>query len=185
MEKDSESGDILNDHGIHLFMSDFDSSSVAEAIRFILEKNLLPPEKRPSHLTLIINSEGGNLHDAFALVDIMRGSKLPIHTVGIGCVMSCGLITFMAGDVGFRSLTPNTSILSHQYSWGSEGKEHELLATIKEYELTRKRLMNHYKKYTGLKEKQVTELLMPPHDVYLDAKEAVKYGLADKIINTP
>ena len=45
----------------------------------------------------------------------------------------CGLSIFMSGQKGHRTLTPNTSILSHQWAWGSAGKEHELFATIKEF----------------------------------------------------
>lgn len=183
MSVEAQDRDYLDENGVYLFMDDFDHENVADAIRFILDKNLAPRGQKPDHLTIIFNSNGGDLHDAFALVDVMRGSRIPIHTVGIGCVMSAGLIAFMAGDEGNRALTPNTSIMSHQYSWGTDGKEHELIATIKEYDLTKKRLLNHYKKYTGMNEKQINTILMPPEDVYLDAKEAIKYGLADKIIS--
>ena len=72
----------------------------------------------------------------FALIDIMKGSRIPIHTVGLGVIASCGLLLFITGEKGKRTLTPNTSILSHQYSWGSYGKEHELFAQVKEFELS-------------------------------------------------
>ena len=81
-------------------------------------------------------------------------------------------------------ITPNTSILSHQYSWGSVGKEHELFARVKEFELSTARMMEHYKKCTGLSEKKIREILLPAEDVWLSAKEAVKYGIADKIVST-
>lgn len=174
----------LEDNGVYLFMKEFNSDTVADAIKFILEKNLLPKASRPNHLTLIINSPGGNLHDAFALIDTMKGSAIPVHTVGIGCVMSCGLLTFMAGAKGFRVLTPNTSILSHQYSWGAFGKEHELIATAREFDLTSKRLISHYKKCSGLNDQEIHAILMPAHDVWLDGKEAVKLGIADKVVST-
>ena len=78
-------------------------------------------------------------------------------------------------------MTPNTSILSHQYSWGSEGKEHELFARVKEFELSTKRMINHYKKCIGMSEKQIREILLPPQDVWLDAKDALKLKICDKI----
>ena len=106
----------IGDRGIYLFAEDFDSESTSKAITFILNKNILPKKDRPENLTLIINSPGGDLNSAFALIDIMRGSRIPIHTLGIGQISSCGLLTFMAGEKGHRTITPNTSILSHQYS---------------------------------------------------------------------
>jgi ATP-dependent Clp protease protease subunit len=171
----------IGDRGIYLFADDFDSESTSKAITFILNKNILPKKDRPENLTLIINSPGGDLNSAFALIDIMRGSRIPIHTLGIGQISSCGLLTFMAGEKGHRTITPNTSILSHQYSWGSYGKEHELIARIKEFDLTGERMLNHYKKCTGLSEKVIKEILMPPQDVWLSAKEAVKYSIADQV----
>ena len=82
---------------------------------------------------------------------------------------------------GKRILTPNTAILSHQYSWGSVGKEHELFARVKEMELTTERMINHYKKCTGMNEKKVREFLLPPEDVWLSAEEAKSLKLCDKI----
>lgn len=185
-----EDDDDLNDrvslesHGVYLFMEEFDNQTVADAIRFVLEKNLLPRNERPGNLTFVINSPGGDMNNAFALIDTIKGSKIPVHTVGLGCVASCGLMLFMSGVKGHRVITPNTSILSHQYSWGSYGKEHELLAVIKEFNLTSKRMLEHYKKCTGLTEKKIREVLMPPEDVWLDAKEAVRLGIADRIVTT-
>ena len=117
----------------------------------------------------------------FALIDVMRGSGIPIHTVGLGVIASCGLLLFITGQKGNRILTPNTSILSHQYSWGNWGKEHELFAQVKEFELSSQRLINHYKKCTGLKEKEIREFLLPPEDVWLSGNEAKKLGLCDSI----
>ena len=87
----------------------------------------------------------------------------------------------MAGEKGNRVLTPNTSILSHQYSWGTYGKEHDLFATVKEYELTTYRMLTHYKKCTGLTEKKIREFLLPAEDVWLSAKQAKKLGLCDSV----
>jgi len=89
-------------------------------------------------------------------------------------IASCGLLMFISGTKGRRVLTPNTSILSHQYSWGTYGKEHELIAVEKEYDLTTERMVNHYKKCTGLSEKDIRKYLLPAHDVWLSAKEAKK-----------
>ena len=175
------SGDPLYDKNIFIFMTDFNEESCGGAIRFILEKNILPSKHKPKYLTLMINSPGGEVAHAFALIDVMKGSAIPVRTVGLGMIASCGVLTFMAGQKGHRVITPNTSILSHQYSWGSRGKEHELFAVVREFELSTERMMYHYKKCTGLTEKKIREVLLPPQDVWLNAEEAVKYGIADII----
>ena len=169
---------LLN--GIVIFMGDVTVESMSPLIDWILAENY-KKEKRQKELTLGICSRGGDLNACFALVDIMKGSKIPIRTVGLGMIASCGLLMFITGTKGRRVLTPNTSILSHQYSWGSVGKEHELFARVKELELTTERMINHYKKCTGLKEADIRKYLLPPHDVWLSAKEAKKLGLCDKV----
>ena len=175
---------LMYESGIIYFSDGFDSTTTKPVINTIIEKNLLPNSQRPKELTLIINSPGGQVHSAFALIDTMKGSAIPVKTVGLGMIASCGLLTFMSGTKGRRVITPNTSILSHQYSWGSGGKEHELFARVREFELSTQRMIEHYKKCTGLSEKKVRDILLPPEDRWLSAKEAVKFGIADKIVST-
>ena len=168
---------LLN--GIVIFMGDVTVESMSPLIDWILAENY--KEKKKKELTLGICSRGGDLNACFALVDVMKGSKIPIRTVGLGMIASCGLLMFITGEKGRRVLTPNTSILSHQYSWGSVGKEHELFARVKELELTTERMINHYKKCTGLNETAIRKYLLPAHDVWLGAKDAKKLGLCDKV----
>jgi ATP-dependent Clp protease, protease subunit len=187
MPKKIESPELTNDidlenHGIFLLYDEITIENTSEAIKFILKSNL--SKNKLKNLTLIINSSGGDLNSSFALIDIMKGSKIPIYTIGLGEISSASLLIFMSGERGHRLITPNTSILSHQFTWGKEGKEHELLAALKEFNLTSERMLNHYKKCTKLSEKKIKEVLMPPTDVYLDAKEAVSYNIADQVIDT-
>ena len=176
-------GVLMWNAGIIYFAEQFTAETTKPVINTIIEKNLMPNSERPNEITLVINSPGGSVHSAFALIDTMKGSAIPIKTVGLGLIASCGILTFMAGTKGKRLITPNTSILSHQYSWGSQGKEHELFARVREYELSTERMIEHYKKCTGLKEKQIREVLLPPQDVWLSAEDAVKYGIADKVVS--
>ena len=169
----------LDKNGIYLLMGSISTETVQPVIDFILKNEFY--EEPFVELKLFINSNGGSLTDAFALIDVMKGSTSKISTVGIGEVSSAGLDIFMAGTKGRRILTPNTSILSHQYSWGTWGKEHELFAAKKGYDLTTKQRMAHYKKCTGLSEKKIREILLPPEDVWLSAAEALEYGICDDV----
>ena len=166
--------------GIVVFMGDVTVETMSPLIDWILAESL--KTKKQKELTLGICSPGGDLNACFALIDVMKGSKIPIRTIGLGMIASCGLLMFITGTKGRRILTPNTSILSHQYSWGQGSeKEHELFARVKELELTTERMINHYIKCTGLKEADLRKYLLPPHDVWLGAKEAKKLGLCDKV----
>jgi len=138
-------------------------------------------KKKFKELLLMICSEGGDLSPAFALIDVMRSSKIPIKTVGLGSVASCGLLIFLSGTTGRRILTPNTSIMSHQFSWGTDGKVHELFATVKEFELIHNRMVDLYRKTTGLDDADIKKVLLPPQDVYLSAEEAFSYGICDDV----
>lgn len=172
----------LEDHHYLLFFKEFDSSSASDAVDFIIARNLMKKD-RPKFMKMIINSPGGEVGAAFSIIDTMKGSHIPVYTYGLGEIASCGLMTFIAGEKGHRYITRNTAILSHQYSWGSWGKEHELHARVKEFNNTQTRILEHYKKCTGMNEKDIRKYLLPPEDVWLTAKEAVKYGIADEIVD--
>lgn len=176
-------GQALNENGIMVLMDDIDSESIKPIIEWILHENFVR-KKKFKELLLMICSNGGSISEAFALIDVMNTSKIPVKTVGLGCIASCGLLIFLAGAKGRRILTPNTSILSHQFSWGSSGKSHELFATMKEFELTEKRMVEHYRACTGLDDETIKNVLLPPQDVWLSAEEALKYNICD-IVSDP
>lgn len=183
-EKELEKADVetsvLRDHGYYLLMKEIDQDSCSDVIRWIIEENLAR-RGRKKQLTLIIHSEGGDLQAAFALIDTMMGSAIPVRTVGLGMIASAGLCIFIAGQKGHRILTPNTSVLSHQFSWFSEGKEHELFAAMKEFNLTKERMLHHYQYCTGIDDTNIKEFLLPPQDMWLSAEEALALGLCDQI----
>jgi ATP-dependent Clp protease protease subunit len=168
----------LQEHGIFVFMGDVDSDAVKPVIEWILVENHITKKKK-KELLLMVCSSGGELEPAFALIDVIRSSVIPVKTVGLGQVGSSGLMIFLAGKT--RVLTPNTSILSHQYSWGSEGKHHELWAVTKEFNLVHERMLAHYRLATGLDDVTIKEKLLPAQDVYLSAEEAVRLGICNYV----
>jgi ATP-dependent Clp protease protease subunit len=165
--------------GVYLLFGEIDSEKILECCGWIITEN--SSENPPDVLNLVINSPGGSLTDAFALISIMQGSRIPIRTVGIGEVASAGLLILMSGTNGLRTIDKTAEIMSHHFSAGSTGTYHELQNISKQYSAVDARIVNHYKKCTKLTEKEIRERLIPTHDVYLTAKEAVKLGLADTI----
>jgi len=177
---DQSHSQALADAGMYVFMGEVDDENIKPIIEWILHENFVSKKKR-KELLLMICSEGGDMSAAFALIDVMKSSNIYIKTVGLGQIASAGLLIFLAGSPGRRILTPNTSILSHQWAWGSDGKAHELFATMREFDLTQKRMMAHYRECTGLDETEIKTSLLPPHDVWLSAEEALALNVCDAI----
>ena len=175
-------GSYLRENGILMLVNKFDQENIMPLVAAIYEYNLMPDEVQPEQLTLIINSPGGSVHSAFHLIDAIKMSDIPVVTIGKGLVASCGVLTIMAGDR--RLLTHNTSVMSHQFSWGSKGKEHELHSIVKEFDMAGTRMIDHYKKCTKKSETYIRKHLLSPTDAWLTPEECKKHGLIDDIVDT-
>ena len=110
----------------------------------------------------------------------MENSKIPVDTVATGLAASCGCLLLMAGKK--RYAIKGADIMSHQYSWNSQGKEHELYGRIKAFKSGSKRMIDLYKKYTKKSEKYIRQHLLSATDVWLTPAEAKKHGIIDKVI---
>jgi ATP-dependent Clp protease protease subunit len=171
--------EILDRAGIAFLFDAVDKATVEPLCKWIVKNSL---RKIPlPELKLIINSGGGDVAHAFALIEMIHSSPVPVSTIGIGEIQSAALFISMSGEKGRRIITPNCTILSHQFSWEYEGKDHELWATRKGHDIISEFILKHYVKHTGLNVKKIKEILLPPQDVYLTPKEALKYGLCDKV----
>lgn len=169
----------LLENSIHFLTGEIDESIITPCIKWITYENLDPKHKI---LTLYINSTGGDLYEAFALIDVMRTSKHPIRTVAIGSVMSAAFLIFAAGTKGERLITKNVSLMCHQFSESAEGKYHDIKATMKENELCNQKMVDVLKTATGLTTTVIKKKLLPASDVYLSAQEAIDLGVADRLI---
>lgn len=168
----------LLENRIHFLYGEIDEDSVMETIQWITYENLKPGN---DILTLYINSDGGNLQDAFALIEMMRKSNKPIRTIGIGNVCSAAFMIFAAGTRGERIISETTSIMCHQFSGDTTGKYHDVKAAMKENELANQRMVNLLKEFTDLETRTIKTKLLPPSDVWLTADELIELGVADSI----
>ena len=175
-------GSYLRKEGVLFLSGPFDQETISPLVAQIMEYNLMEEEVQPENIKLIINSPGGSVAQCWQLVDAMKMSDIPIITIGQGLVASCGVVTLMAGDK--RLITHNTSVMSHVYSWGSKGKEGELKAIVKEFDLSSERMIAHYKKCTKKSEKYIRKNLLHPLDEWLTPEECLKHGIADEIVET-
>lgn len=169
----------LLDNSIFFLVGEIEETIVTECVKWIVYENLDPKHKV---LTLYINSTGGNLYDAFSLIDIMKTSQHPIRTVAIGSVMSAAFLIFAAGTKGERYLGKHTSAMCHQFTSGTEAKYHDIRAEMKEHELLNQKMVDLLQDATGLTPGVIKRKLLPASDVYLTAEETLELGIADNIL---
>lgn len=170
----------LFENGIHFLTGEIEQENVDAAIKWIVMENL---EMRPQKtLTLYVNSSGGDLYNAFALIDTMRNSHHKIRTIGIGSVMSAAFLIVSSGTKGERYIAKNAGIMCHQYSDETAGKHHDLKAQMREGDLCHNRMLHILRLATGLPNTKIRSKLLTSTDSYLTAEEILEYGVVDHII---
>jgi ATP-dependent Clp protease protease subunit len=171
---------LLNSH-VHFLTGEIEEENIENAIKWIVYENLICGNS-PKTLTMYINSNGGDLNSAFALIDVMKQSKCPIRVIGLGSICSAAFMIFSSGTKGERYIANNTSIMCHQYSDGMEGKHHDIKSRFKELELTNTRMIEVLKENTGLETRTIKSKLLCPTDVWLTAEELIELGIADNFL---
>jgi ATP-dependent Clp protease protease subunit len=169
----------LLDSNVHLLSGDIETDTIDACIKWILYENLSKSKKT---LTIYINSYGGDLYQAFALIDVMKESKRPIKVIGIGAVMSAAFLIFACGTKGMREAGKNASFMCHQYSDAFDGKHHDLKATMAEGDRCNKQMIDVLCEASGLTETKIKSKLLPATDVYLSPQQVLDLGIADTII---
>lgn len=168
--------------GAHVLFGDVTEISMKDAAIFVLKANQIFSPSR--EITLFLNTLGGSCYDAFALIDLMEVSKLPIKTVGLGNIVSMGVLLLCAGTKGRRILTRNTQVMAHQFSGGIAGaKFHELMADYKAELYLKHQFIEHFKRHTTMDEKQIEDVLFGASDRLLTPIECKKYGLVDQVVD--
>ncbi len=134
-------------------------------------------------IEFIISTPGGNADDMLSLYDMMRVVKdtCEIHTVGIGKVMSAGVLILAAGTKGKRRLGRNCRVMIHSVIGGNAGSFHNLENEMEEI----RHIQNTYIKLlaaeTKMTENQLKKMINKKVNVYLSAEEAVELGIADEV----
>lgn len=132
-------------------------------------------------ISLYINSPGGSVSDGLAIYDTMQFIKPDVATYGIGLQASMGAFLLSSGAKGKRYVLPNSRVMIHQPSSGTQGKVTDQEITLRETIRIKKLLNEILAKNTGQKLSKIEKDV--DRDFWLDAKEAVEYGLADKIVS--
>jgi ATP-dependent Clp protease protease subunit len=170
----------LLENSTYFINGEINEDSIGAAVKWLIYENL--DTSKEKILTLYINSTGGDLYQAFGLIDVMKASPHVIRCIGIGAVMSAAFLIFASGDQGHRYAAKNTSFMCHQFSESMDNKYHDLKATMKENDLCNDRMIAILKEATGLAPSVIKKKLLPASDVYLAAQEVLELGVADHIL---
>jgi len=131
-----------------------------------------------------IATGGGNVAEMFAIYDVMRlvREETPIHTIGIGKVLSAGVLLLAAGTKGERRIGKNCRLMLHRVLTGDSGSLHNIQASVKEAEIMEYMMFEALVEETNLTMKQVKKIVSKNLDAYFSAEEAVEMGIADIIV---
>ena len=131
-----------------------------------------------------VSTHGGTAADMFAIYDVMRMIRkdCEIHTIGIGKVMSAGVLLLAAGTKGKRQISENCRVMIHSVSSHHHGSLHELKNELEEVNWIQEQNIKVLERETDMTEEFLRDLMERKTNVYLTAKEAVEYGIADEIV---
>jgi ATP-dependent Clp protease protease subunit len=129
---------------------------------------------------LYINSPGGSVYAGMAIFDTMQFLKAPVATICMGLAASMGSFLLAAGAPGKRSALPNSRIMLHQPSGGSQGTAADIEIQAREILFVRERMNQIYAANTGQAVDKIQEDL--DRDRFMSPEEAKDYGLIDHVI---
>ncbi|MDQ5961992.1 MAG: ATP-dependent Clp protease, protease subunit [Patescibacteria group bacterium] len=140
----------------------------------------LANEDPKKDISLYINSPGGSISAGLAIYDTMQFIKPDVSTICVGMAASMGAFLLAGGAKGKRFALPNSEVMIHQPSGGSEGQATDIEINARHILKIRAKLNDILSKNTGQKVSVIEKDV--ERDTWMDADEAKKYGLVDTII---
>lgn len=141
----------------------------------------LQAEDPAKPIQLYINSPGGSVTAGLAIYDTMQILSCEVHTYCIGQCASMGAVLLCAGAKGHRYALPNSRIMIHSVSSGTEGTVHDMKRHFEESQRLNDILTKLIAAHCGKTEKQLAKDM--DRDYFLSAEEAVAYGLVDQVVS--
>ena len=143
----------------------------------------LTHEDPEREIQMYINSPGGQIYAGLAIYDTMQMIPNPISTFAVGVTASFGTVLLAAGTKGHRYALPNATIHMHQPLGGAQGQATDIEIQAKQILRLKSLLLGIMSKHTG----QPLEVIErdSDRDYYLEAQQAVDYGLVDQVLEVP
>lgn len=161
-----------------IFLGDMIDDGVANTV--IAQMLFLESQDKNAEIKLYINSRGGSVTAGLAIYDTMRYIKPDVSTICIGLAASMAAVLLAAGAKGKRLVLSNSEVMIHQIMGGIEGQATDIKIGAERILKLKDRLNKILAEHTEQNIKKVEQ--DTERDYFMSADEAVKYGLADKVI---
>ena len=140
----------------------------------------LESENPNADISMYINSPGGEVYAGLAIMNTMQYIKPNVSTIGMGVVASMASVLLAAGEKGKRFLLPDSTVMIHQPSAGTQGMITDMEISVREGQRLKKLITQKMAEFTGRKEKELFDAM--ERDNWMDAESAKKFGLIDGIL---
>ena len=167
---------LLNDRIVFLG-EEVNATTASLVVAQLLYLEAQDPDK---DIQFYINSPGGSITDGMAIYDTMRYIKCDVSTICVGMCASMAAFLLSSGTKGKRLALPNSEIMIHQPSAGTQGQITDMAIHLKRLEIIKKRMNTILAENCGRSVEEVTAAC--ERDNFMTADEAKEYGLIDKII---
>jgi len=161
-----------------VFLTDAIDMGVANTI--IAQLLFLQAEDPKKDISMYINSPGGQVYAGHAIYDTMKHIKCDISTTCVGLAASAASLILAGGTKGKRYILPHSYVMIHQPHGGVEGQATDIDITAKHVIKLRHDLYTMLAKETGHKPEKIQSDAERDH--WMDAQEAIEYGIADKVL---
>ena len=168
--------------------TDVAEEKVAELVHSLLyfdEMNKMEEdESDKKDVQFYISTYGGTADDMFALYDVMKQVQktTDIVTIGMGKVMSAGVLLLAGGTHGKRKIGRNCRVMLHSVIAGNHGSFHNLMNEMEAIQDLQEMYINRLVEETKMTNSQLKKMLERKVNIYLTAEEVIEYGIADEII---
>lgn len=162
-----------------IFLGSAIDDTVANAI--IAQLLFLENQSPEKDIKLYINSPGGSVTAGMAIYDTMNFIKSDVSTICIGMAASMASVLLASGAEGKRFCLPNSEVMIHQVMGGTQGQASDIQIHAERIVKMKKQLNQILAEKSGQPFEKVEK--DADRDYFMSAKEAIKYGLVDKIIN--
>lgn len=164
-----------------IFLTGDINDAVANTV--VAQMLFLESEDPKKDISLYINSPGGHVSAGLAIIDTMNHIKPDVSTICVGIAASMGAWILAMGQKGKRFSLPNAEVMIHQPLGGVSGQASDIVITAENIIKVKNKMIKMLAEKTGQKIEKVAKDV--DRDYWMDAEEAKKYGVIDKLMEKP